>query len=66
MRRFWRRTISIIMSVITVLSCFSELTFSVGADDVADMKKTVSSMSVGETVEFGSYPQTDVTSELGS
>lgn len=66
MRRFWRRTISIIMSVITVLSCFSGLTFSVGADDVADMKKTVSSMSVGETVEFGSYPQTDVTSELGS
>lgn len=34
--------------------------------EAADMKKTISSMAVGETVEFGSYPQTDVTSELGA
>lgn len=34
--------------------------------EAADMKKTISSMSVGETVTFGSYPQTDVTSTMGS
>ncbi len=39
--------------------------FTVKAE-AADMKKTISSMAVGETVTFGSYPQTDVTSELGA
>ena len=34
--------------------------------EAADMKKTISSMSVGETVTFGSYPQTDVTSDMGA
>ena len=61
-----RRTISLIMSVMMVLSCFAGMAFSVGADDVSDMKKTISSMSVGDTFTYGSYPQTDVTSELGS
>ena len=61
-----RRTISLIMSVIMVLSCFAGMTFSVGADDVADIKKAIASMSVGDTVTFGSYPQTDVTSEIGT
>lgn len=41
MRRFWRRTISIIMSVITVLSCFAELTFSVGAQTSGDYEYEV-------------------------
>ena len=66
MRTLGRRMISIIMSVITVLSCFAGLTFSVCADNGTDMKKTVASMSVGDTITFGSYPQTDVTSELGT
>ena len=36
------------------------------SEDGTDMKKTIASMSVGDTITFGSYPQTDVTSELGS
>ncbi len=54
------------MSVIMVLSCFAGITFSVSADNGCDMKKTIDSMSVGDTFIFGSYPQTDVTDELGS
>ena len=66
MKTLGRRTLAIILSVMMVLSCFAGMAFSVGADDVSDMKKTISSMSVGDTFEYGSYPQTDVTSELGS
>lgn len=66
MKTLKQQTLSIILSMIMILSCFAGMTFSVGADDVADMKKTISSMSVGETVEFGSYPQTDVTSSMGA
>ncbi len=39
--------------------------FEVMADS-AEINQSISSMSVGDTVTFGSYPQTDVTSELGS
>ena len=66
MKTLGRRTLAIILSVMMVLSCFAGMAFSVGADDVSDMKKTISSMSVGDTFTYGSYPQTDVTSELGS
>ena len=66
MKTFGRSVISTIMSVIMVLSCFAGMTFSVGADNGCDMKKTIDSMSVGDTFIFGSYPQTDVTDELGS
>mgnify|MGYP002518155644 CR=1 FL=1 len=41
MRRFGRRTISIIMSVITVLSCFAGLTFSVWAQTSGDYEYEV-------------------------
>ena len=34
--------------------------------EAADMKKTIASMSVGENFTFGSYPQTNVTSDMGS
>ena len=34
--------------------------------EAASMKQTISSMSVGDTVTYGSYPQTDVTSSMGS
>lgn len=36
MKAFERRTISIILSVIMVLSCFAGLTFSVGAETSGD------------------------------
>lgn len=34
--------------------------------EAASMKDTISSMSVGDTITYGSYPQTDVTSSMGS
>ena len=71
MKTFERRTISLIMSVIMVLSCFAGMTFPVGAETSEDdessdsMKQMIALMSVGDTFTFGSYPQTDVTDELG-
>lgn len=55
----------VLLLVTSVPAAGFEGLFTVKAE-AADMKKTISSMAVGETVTFGSYPQTDVTSKLGA
>ena len=56
----------VLLLVTSVPAAGFEGLFAVKAEAAVSMKDMVASMSVGETVEFGSYPQTDVTSELGA
>ena len=69
MKTIIKQTLSVILAVIMLLTSIPLM----GLDSIlapkaeaASMKQTISSMSVGDTVTFGSYPQTDVTSSMGS
>lgn len=56
----------VLLLVTSVPAAGFEGLFATKAEAAVSMKDMVASMSVGETVTFGSYPQTDVTSELGA
>lgn len=56
----------VLLLVTSVPAAGFEGLFETKAEAAVSMKDKVASMSVGETVTFGSYPQTDVTSKLGA
>lgn len=56
----------VLLLVTSVPAAGFEGLFTVKAEAAVSMKDMVASMSVGETVTFGSYPQTDVTSDMGA
>ena len=56
----------VLLLVTSVPAAGFEGLFATKAEAAVSMKDMVASMSVGETVKFGSYPQTDVTSTMGS
>ena len=56
----------VLLLVTSVPAAGFEGLFETKAEAAVSMKDMVASMSVGDTVEFGSYPQTDVTSKLGA
>ena len=65
MKTFGRRTISIVLSVIMVLSCFAGMTFSVGAETSGDYEYEVLDDGTLEITKYsGTDTEVDIPSEI--
>ena len=60
MKKSFKKTISVLLSLLMALSVFGALTVSVGATNYYGVETAASSLRTGDLFEMGMYPQTKV------